>query len=132
VGPKASPSSFVVMPNFDSQESLHTTLPSPSSLSFHCSSAPSFLFQTHQFVIFFHLISSSTMVDATPLLAMIMLSLLFLYLSIANEVHCYEEKPLSLQRFQWKQHSGKPSCLSRKSSEFGQREKVKKVMKLLI
>lgn len=55
------------------------------------------------------------MVDATPLLAMIMFSLLFLYLSIANEVHCYEEKPLSLQRFQWKQHSGKPSCLSRKS-----------------
>jgi hypothetical protein len=72
------------------------------------------------------------MVDVMPLLPMI-LSLLFLYLSInANEVHCYEEKALSLQTFQWKQQSGNnPSCLSRKSSEFGQREKVKLIKPLV-
>lgn len=46
----------------------------------------------------------------------LLLSLLFLYLGTANEVNCYEEKRvLSLQTFQWKQQSGAPSCLSRKS-----------------
>ncbi|KAG2729515.1 hypothetical protein I3843_01G248800 [Carya illinoinensis] len=55
------------------------------------------------------------MVDALPLFPL-MLSLLFLYLSIANGVHCYEEKKvLSLQSFQWKQQNGTPSCISRKS-----------------
>ncbi|KAF5466885.1 hypothetical protein F2P56_016768 [Juglans regia] len=55
------------------------------------------------------------MVDAMPRFPF-MLSLLFLYLSIANGVHCYEaKKVLSLQSFQWKQQSGTPSCFSRKS-----------------
>ncbi|XP_041020958.1 aspartyl protease family protein At5g10770-like [Juglans microcarpa x Juglans regia] len=55
------------------------------------------------------------MVDAMPRFPL-MLSLLFLFLSIANGVHCYEaKKVLDLQSFQWKQQSGTPSCFSRKS-----------------
>lgn len=53
--------------------------------------------------------------NAMPLLPLMLLSLL-LYLSFANGVHCYQEKKvLSLQRFQWKQQSSTPSCLSWKS-----------------
>ncbi|XP_041001242.1 aspartyl protease family protein At5g10770-like [Juglans microcarpa x Juglans regia] len=57
------------------------------------------------------------MVDATPLFPL-MFSLILLYLSIANGVHCYgEKKAFSLQRLQWNiQPSGHSlSCLSGKS-----------------
>ncbi|KAF8400479.1 hypothetical protein HHK36_013777 [Tetracentron sinense] len=47
---------------------------------------------------------------------MLWIFLPFLLLNIANRVHCFEEKKvLVLNKFQWKQQSNVPRCLSQKS-----------------
>ncbi|KAK9280995.1 hypothetical protein L1049_003886 [Liquidambar formosana] len=53
---------------------------------------------------------------ATALLPLIFSVILLPLLAIPNGVHCFEEKVLRLQKFQWKQQSSIPiSCLSQKS-----------------
>lgn len=131
-GPKASPSSFVLMPNSNSIESpkAHTHTLSQTHKTKVVSSSPFFNFLLCN-IIFFSYLSFFTilnnMVDPKPVLLVLFSPFLLCLFSITNGVQCSSEKVvLSFKEFQWKQNVESPSCLSQKSSECIKRNLKKK------